>query len=241
VEEQRCGSHICMVPVSDAVCVEPRVENTRCAVHGGHASNLAPARRGLRALPAAVLLPVVMLVVVGLLLPEAKGECASNPKSKQTCSGDRMIQMEGSSPLVSWPRPAGVCGTGTDTNGTKTTMCACQPGYTAGLACEYITRAGRFDHEHDTTLNTSGMLDMSDWRYLAKTCWGPQVEGLQYLEVTFVTAECVLRNCSIKGQGVDYRNRDLPEIMFYASYDNSFSLANMAAATRVARRSLVFN
>jgi hypothetical protein len=120
-------------------------------------------------------------------------------------------------------------------------MCACQPGYTAGLACEYITRAGRFDHEHDTTLNTSGMLDMSDWRYLAKTCWGPQVEGLQYLEVTFVTAECVLRNCSIKGQGVDYRNRDLPEIMFYASYDNSFSLANMAAATRVARRSLVFN
>ena len=95
-----------------------------------------------------------------------QGECASNPKSKQTCSGDRMIQMEGSSPLVSWPRPAGVCGTGTDTNGTKTTMCACQPGYTAGLACEYITRAGRFDHEHDTTLNTSGMLDMSDWVYV---------------------------------------------------------------------------
>ena len=74
-------------------------------------------------------------------------------------------------------------------------------------------------------------------RYLAKTCWGPQIEGLLYLEVTFVTPECVLRNCSIKGQGVDYRNRDLPEIMFYASYDNSFSLANMAAATRDANSS----
>jgi hypothetical protein len=35
-------------------------------------------------------------------------------------------------------------------------------------------------------------------RYLAKTCWGPQIEGLLYLEVTFVTAECVLRDCSIK-------------------------------------------
>jgi hypothetical protein len=32
---------------------------------------------------------------------------------------------------------------------------------------------------------------------------------------------------TLQGQGVDYQNRDLPEIMFYASYDNSFSLANM--------------
>ena len=33
-------------------------------------------------------------------------------------------------------------------------------------------------------------------RYLAKTCWGPQMEGLLFLEVSFVTAECVLRDCS---------------------------------------------
>jgi hypothetical protein len=80
------GAHRRLVPVSDAVCIEPRVDSTRCAAHG-RASNLAPAtvrgvqhmgaratwplRRGQRSLPAAVLLPVVMVVVVGLLLPGA--------------------------------------------------------------------------------------------------------------------------------------------------------------------------
>jgi len=78
------GAHRRLVPVSDAVCIEPRVDSTRCAAHGGRASNLAPAQgpvasavcrpqccSGQRGLPAAVLLPVVMVVVVGILLPEA--------------------------------------------------------------------------------------------------------------------------------------------------------------------------
>ena len=64
-----------LVPVSNAVCIEPRVDSTRCAAHGGRASNLAPSRSGQRGLPAAVLLPVVMAAVVGLLLPEATVRC----------------------------------------------------------------------------------------------------------------------------------------------------------------------
>ena len=31
----------------------------------------------------------------------------------------------------------------------------------------------------------------------------------------------------VQGFGVDYRKKDLPDILFYASYDKSFSLANM--------------
>ena len=74
------GAHRRLVQVSDAVCIEPRVASTRCLAHVGRASNLAPARSGKRRLPAAVLLPVVMVVVVGLLLPEATVRfCARAP------------------------------------------------------------------------------------------------------------------------------------------------------------------
>ena len=39
------GAQRRLVPVSDAVCIEPRVDSTRCAAHWGRASNLAPAQR----------------------------------------------------------------------------------------------------------------------------------------------------------------------------------------------------
>lgn len=73
---------------------------------------------------------------------------------------------------------------------------------------------------------------MLQWNYLAKTCWGPSVEGELELTLEFTSHECHLRDCSL--DGVDYSKEQLPDIMFYASYDKSFAIAAVEANSNTA-------
>jgi hypothetical protein len=161
------------------------------------------------------------------------GMCCLNPKSGQACSKDRTINFygpDGKLP-VSSKMPAGQCEGG---------KCVCVDGYSTGGACELLTRANSMARpvmgELDNSVIDGGVNDslpVLSWRYLAKTCWGSRVDGNLKLELQFVADECLIRDCTVPGQGVDYSTRLLPDVLFYASYDKEFSLAAIAAESDV--------
>ena len=134
-------------------------------------------------------------------------EC-TNPISDVVCSADRLVPV-GDGPFPE-REPAGVC-----SGGNK---CKCKDGYTTGRACELLTRA---------RTNESAAIRIDGWRYLAKTCWGANSEGLLKLTVSFKTHACYYNRCkNLDGEeGIDYGRETLPDVVFYASYGDTFAIA----------------
>lgn len=138
---------------------------------------------------------------------------------------------DGDSPIPI-PMPAGTCEAG---------KCLCRDGYSTGGACELLTRANSLTRPvtSDTdykNVSVNDSLLVMDWRYLAKTCWGGKVEGTLKLTLEYVADECLVRDCTEPGMGVDYSQRLLPDVLFYASYDKAFALAAIAAESDMGKK-----
>lgn len=161
---------------------------------------------------------LLLFTTVGVTCQKECAFLGTNKLSGVVCSHDRRIldvssDFDDESPSY---EPAGRCN-------AKTGRCDCVEGYTRGRACELLTVAGS---------NRSDPILVNEWRYLAKTCWGPYVMGMIHLTIEYQDPECFsLRKCNEAGasnadpdlEGVDYSRRPLPEILFYSSYNDDFA------------------
>ena len=142
-------------------------------------------------------------------------EC-KNPISDEECSNDRNV-LVGDGLFPVWEK-AGRCG--------DNDKCICKDGYTTGRACELLTRA---------RTNQSAPLFIDGWKYLAKTCWGAKTEGLLKLTVSFQKLACSAASmrCSTPSEEekIDYGKESLPDVVFYASYGDTFAIAAAHADT----------
>jgi hypothetical protein len=138
-----------------------------------------------------------------LICSPVHSECPRNPLSNTICSQDHVyIDSNQNS------QPAGVCGVGE--------KCTCGSDFT-GKACELCTQAG------------ASNLFMNSWIYLAKTCWSASTQGTLHIEIKWTPWNCSAGvGCS---PSTNISSTDLPRILFYSSYDNSFSQAVLQSHT----------
>jgi hypothetical protein len=143
------------------------------------------------------------LVFCLLTCSQVRPECPRNPLSNTICSQDHVyIDSNQKS------QQAGMCGTG-DT-------CVCGSDFT-GKACELCTQAG------------ASNLFMNSWIYLAKTCWSANTQGTLHVEITWSPWNCSAGvGCSPSSV---FTTANVPRILFYSSYDNSFSQAVLQSHT----------
>ena len=122
-------------------------------------------------------------------------QCPLNPTTSTPCSADHMFLNSQNMPV-----PAGQC----SSNG----KCVCASIFT-GSACETLVSASATD------------VLMSSWAFLAKTCWSANAEGIMDVSVKYTPWNCTPALGCRPQQNFSHSN--LPQIMFYSSFDNSFS------------------
>ncbi len=73
----------------------------------------------------------------------------------------------------------------------------------------------------DQGVNFSRWIPFDRWTFLAKTCWEGGISGTLELNFSFTSWQC--HQSDFKCEGLP-RDLQLPEILFYSSYDPSFAL-----------------
>ena len=124
-------------------------------------------------------------------------ECPRNPVTSATCSSDHTYIDANSMVHV-----AGNCGSGG--------VCICSSDF-GGKACDVPIKA------------EASNIMMNAWVFLAKSCWSANAEGTVSIGIHFKPWTCSQTlGCH---PATNFSDADLPMVMFYSSYDTSFSQA----------------
>ncbi len=128
-------------------------------------------------------------------VPINSESCPANPTTTTICSQDHSyVDAMGSIQV------AGKCAAGN--------TCECSSDFT-GKACELPIRAG-----------ATNVL-MNSWAFLAKSCWTANSQGSIDVTITYTSLNCSAGS-GCRPENVTLSDR-LPHIIFYSSYDKSFS------------------
>ena len=129
--------------------------------------------------------------------------CPTNPITATPCSADHyFLNAQGH---LDW---AGKCSAGG--------QCSCASDF-KGKACEIPVVASATD------------VLMNSWAFLAKSCWSANAQGSLTVSIRYTPWNCTDQTLCRPLQNIS--SGSLPQIMFYSSYDSSFSQAMLQSYT----------
>jgi hypothetical protein len=151
-----------------------------------------------------VLAKVIGWALFVMRLAEIKADgCPKNPVTSIPCSSDHyFLDSQGNMKL------AGQCGAGG--------QCLCASDF-VGSACQIPIVA------------SAKSVLMNNWAFLAKSCWSSNAQGSMQVSIRYTPWNCSEQSYCRPLQNIS--SKDLPQIMFYSSYDSTFSQSLLQSYT----------